>query len=387
MGSEEFIRLQFEEYLLSLLSCMKYHDELNSYNAGESGRRSQAQLQAFNIEGDPALEFNQEFLGKWRDTANNALFQRLTSEALLYSIVEPRHPCTGGLMIDDIQRRLTQQISELHLDDRVREGREALNKHLTTGQKKVSAAFNSFWSDIEAMREAQRKRNEDKAAQSPSRRPSEDKEYGSPLATSDDVTPVPSKVASTPQMLNRRTPSMELTNSQASVSAVGQKASAYFNSWASWAGEKRKEWQEKKNTPTSTPPSTSPSAPTFVDAGEASAWDPDELQTTPRESEDSVRRSQSMSRRKRWSNRILRRTSGDFASQGQQSSQITEDGKKTDILPTEAARQELNDTVVEEGGLEHSSDKFPIGSDEKAENEPPTKQLTAQETSKSASDL
>lgn len=89
MGSEEFIRLQFEEYLLALLSSMKYHEELHSCSSGESGQRSRAQLEAYNIEGDPALDFNPDFLAHWQTTSNYALFKRLTSDALLFSISYP----------------------------------------------------------------------------------------------------------------------------------------------------------------------------------------------------------------------------------------------------------------------------------------------------------
>jgi len=51
-----------------------------------------------------------------------------------------------------------RQVSELHLDERINAGREAIGKQLASGQKKVSTAFNNLWADIEVMREAQRKR-------------------------------------------------------------------------------------------------------------------------------------------------------------------------------------------------------------------------------------
>lgn len=345
MGSEEFIRLQFEEYLLALLSCMKYHEDLNSFNAGESGHKSRAQLEAFNIEGDPALEFNAEFLTQWQNTPNYALFRRLTSDALLFSIVEPRHPCAGGLTIEDVQRRISQQVAELHLDDRVREGREALGRHFSTGQKKVSAVFNNFWADIDAMRDAQRKRNEEKAAQSASSsidRPRQS--IGSPLLAPADaalITSSPGNNDTTTTNTNnnnsniRRTPSVDVGQAQASVSAVGQRAGAYLSSWGSWASEKRKEWQEKRaSSPSSPPPSTSPSTvtspstPTLGSITEISEADRDRggrCRSVPRSSEDSSSAttaggfgpgglSRSGSRRKRWSNMLLRRDSGEFGS-------------------------------------------------------------------------
>ncbi|OJJ80928.1 putative Avl9 protein [Aspergillus glaucus CBS 516.65] len=322
MGSEEFIRLQFEEYLLALLSCMKYHEDLNSFNAGEIGHKSKEQLEAFNIEGDPALEFNAEFLAQWQTTPNYALFKRLTSDALLFSIVEPRHPCAGGLTIEDVQRRLSQQVAELHLDDRVREGREAINRHLSTGQKKVSAVFNSFWSDIDTMREAQRKKNEEKEKSSQSQRSSLERINSPPLNTSDTASITSSTgTGSTSWFANRKAPTVDVAQAQASVSAAGQKAGSYFSSWGSWASEKKKEWQEKKaSAPSSPSPSspttaaiTSPSTPTLGSISEVTPEaDRGRTRSMPRYSEDSASTlSRSGSRRKRWSNVLLRRDSGE----------------------------------------------------------------------------
>ncbi|KAJ5915727.1 Late secretory pathway protein AVL9 [Penicillium verhagenii] len=320
MGSEEFIRLQFEEYLLALLSSMKYHEELVSHSSGDSPHRSRTQLQNFNIEGDPALDFNAEFLAQWQKTSNYALFSRLTSDALLFSITEPRHPSAGGLTMDDIQRRLSQQVADLHLDERVREGREALGRQFATGQKKVSAAFNGFWSDIESMREAQRKRNEEKAA-AQSQRSSIDTTL-SPPATSQS-SPAESSGGWLPP---RQRPSIDVAQAQATVSVAGQKAGAYFSSWGSWASEKRKEWQDKRSSSPSpnppqpsTPPviASSPSTPKLQIVTETPESDRGRRrsmqQQRPNASEDaSEGLSRSGSRRKRWSNILLRRESGEF---------------------------------------------------------------------------
>lgn len=312
MGSEEFIRLQFEEYLLALLSSIKYHEELTTVST-EPSNRSRAHLQTFNIEGDPALDFNVEFLYQWRKTSNYALFSRLTSDALLFSITEPKHPSAGGLTVDDIQRRLSQQVADLHLDERVREGREALNRQLAAGQKKVSAALNSFWSDFESMREAQRKRNEEKASES--QRTSIDTSVSSPPTSTQDS---PSDASGWWQ--TRQRPSIDVSQAGASVSAAGQKAGAYFSSWGSWASDKRKEWQEKRPSP-SLGITTSPSNPSLPAVTESTESDRGRRDSLSRHSEDGGGGSggggggltRSLSRRKRWSNIILRRDSGEFS--------------------------------------------------------------------------
>ncbi|OKL63971.1 hypothetical protein UA08_00800 [Talaromyces atroroseus] len=262
VGSEEFIRLQFEEYLLALLSCTNHRQHVQP-SSPVKANETKNKVQSADAEADPTLEFNQDFVAHWKTTRNYALFHRLTSDAMLFSVVEPRHPCAGGLTIDDIQRRLAQQVSELHLDERVREGREALNKTLVTGQKKVSNAFNSFWADIEALREAQRKRNEERAME---RASSDEKSLsGESLQSIRNNTTSPSTTTTTTSGSStetnsfswfghvRRSPSVDVSQGQAPANTAGQRAGAYISSWGAWASERRKEWQDRRN---STAPAT-----------------------------------------------------------------------------------------------------------------------------------
>jgi hypothetical protein len=49
----------------------------------------------------------------------------------------------------------------MHLDERLEKSREALGKQFAFGQAKVSSAYNKLWADMEAMRKAQRERQEE----------------------------------------------------------------------------------------------------------------------------------------------------------------------------------------------------------------------------------
>lgn len=158
-GSEEFIRLQFEEYLLALLSSVKYHNYAATHKDDPKALLSE-------VEGDPSAEFSNDFITAWQQTENYKLFTRAT-DSHLFDVIEPRHPCAGGLTIEDVQRRLAQQVQELHLDERWRGSREVLAKNFAEGQKRVSGAVGSIWADIEAMREAQRKKAEEQKAANP----------------------------------------------------------------------------------------------------------------------------------------------------------------------------------------------------------------------------
>ncbi|KAH0551250.1 hypothetical protein GP486_007452, partial [Trichoglossum hirsutum] len=213
VGSEEFIRLQFEEYMLSMISSVKYHIYSEAHP-------DEPRSLLPNIDGDPSNDFGADWVDAWMRTDNFKIFHNYT-DSHLFDIVEPRHPCAGGLTIEDVQRRLAQQVSELHLDERFNTGKEVLGKHLATGQKKVSSAFNSLWADIEAMREAQRQRQGVQKTATAS-------------ATLSGTTGNPRSE----KARSHRGPN--LAEAQAQVAAASSRAGAYFSSWAVWAGEKRK---------------------------------------------------------------------------------------------------------------------------------------------------
>ena len=109
----------------------------------------------------------------------------------------------------------------MHLDERLEKSREALRGQLAVGRQKASSAFNNLWAEMEAMREAQRKKAEEARLKRESEPPS----------------PVDGKGAN-------------LQDARA-------RAGAYLNSWGAWASEKKKGWQASRSasaTPMSSPP-------------------------------------------------------------------------------------------------------------------------------------
>ena len=89
MGSEEFIRLQFEEYLLALISSVKCHSYM-VHNANNP------RVTLPQVEGDPAHDFGIEWIEAWTRSENYRIWDRHT-DSHLFDIVEPKHPCAGGL--------------------------------------------------------------------------------------------------------------------------------------------------------------------------------------------------------------------------------------------------------------------------------------------------
>ncbi|KAL1305307.1 hypothetical protein AAFC00_002210 [Neodothiora populina] len=219
-GSEDFIRLQFEEYLLAFVSCVKYRQYVEAKPNDERALLSE-------VEGNPSSEFGNEFVNSWLLTENYALFKRCT-DSHLFDIIEPRHPCAGGLTMEDVQRRLAQQVHELGLDERYKNSKEAIGRGLANGQQRVSGVINNLWADIEAMREAQRKRAAEQKAAAEQQ--------------AEEAAKASVEIAAPPQSPK---PDAE---AQETVQAASSRAAAYLSSWSSWAAEKRKQGWRKSDT-------------------------------------------------------------------------------------------------------------------------------------------
>lgn len=195
MGSEEFIRLQFEDYVVALLSAVKYHNFMIKH-------ANNPRMLLPHIDGDPVMDFNMDWVEAWMKTENYRIWNSKTEDHL-FDIAEPRHICAGGLTIDDVSRRVTQQVQDLHLDEKLAQGKIAAARNWAAAREKGGTMINKFYSELESYREAQRKKAEEaKAIQD------------LPLATS----------------------VVKNSNGQ----TYGEKAGSYMSSWASWAGEKRK---------------------------------------------------------------------------------------------------------------------------------------------------
>lgn len=214
-GSEEFIRLQFEEYILSLISSVKYHNYL-----AQNSLNPRAALP--HIDGDPAHDFNTDWIDVWERTSNYRLWVSNT-DSHLFDIVEPRHPCAGGLSVDDVQRRIQQQVQDMHLDERFAVAGEVLGRNLAAGRDKANTIFNRLYSDMEAMRETQRRKAEEARSPPPS--------AGLPASQAEEH------------------------KHQGAASSVSSKAGAYIGSWTSWASQKHKQAWGKPGSGEKEPPS------------------------------------------------------------------------------------------------------------------------------------
>ncbi|KEY65057.1 hypothetical protein S7711_08447 [Stachybotrys chartarum IBT 7711] len=213
-GSEEFIRSQFEAYILGLISSVKFHKFLTA----NDGLPKTA-----DAESDPAIDYGLHWVDAWMRTENYRMWDAHTDENL-FAVSEPKHPCAGGLTIDDIQRHISEQVKELHLDERLAQGRDLLGRNLAAGRDKASIVLSKLYSDVEYLRESQRRRAEETRAQQAKQVSGEKTDASAPA---------------TPTTANGQS-AIDLAKAQQTVTAAGAKAGAFMSSWAAWAGEKRK---------------------------------------------------------------------------------------------------------------------------------------------------
>lgn len=58
-------------------------------------------------EGDPAYDFQMDWVDNWKMTENFRIFQKFT-DSELFDLVPPKHVMAGGLTMEDVQRRIVQ---------------------------------------------------------------------------------------------------------------------------------------------------------------------------------------------------------------------------------------------------------------------------------------
>jgi hypothetical protein len=148
-------------------------------------------------------------------------------------------------------RMAIRQVAEMHLNERLEKSREAIGQQLAVGQQKVSSAYNRLWTEMEAMREAQRKRQEEQRALAEKEgRPIDQQGGKCKPHTTKLLSILTSNFAN--RIISGKSQAPDLSHAQANIQAASKSAGAYFSSWGTWASEKRKGWGNK--TPLSSPP-------------------------------------------------------------------------------------------------------------------------------------
>lgn len=229
VGSEDYIRAQFEEYILALLSSVKYDNFLQK-NATQdnvlpdigpaphfpSSLFFVGELRlTYVVEGVPVRDFGAVWVEQWRYTSNYAIWMSLT-DSELFDIIEPRHPCSGTatLSLEDVQLRVQQTMQDLKLDEKMVASKEAISRTWVSGSSKVRGAVGSALAGIDQYR-SQKK---------------------SMTTTTSEGKPTAFEGGS--------------TKNEETVSSTGKetngKKDSFVGSWSAWAAEKRKRAFQKE---------------------------------------------------------------------------------------------------------------------------------------------
>lgn len=227
VGSEDYIRAQFEDYTLALLSSVKYDNYLQQNSLptqevilpeiGAVSNSDPAFLRLIRgadlLEGVPVRDFGQHWTTEWRKTQNYAIWTALTDQEL-FDIVEPRHPCAGTLTLslEDVQLRVAQKVADLKIDERVKESRDALSRTWVSSSTKVRGAVGSAWAGLDQYRTQ--------------RKPTQKAGEKDPSPDCDETT--------------------EKKEDEGEKKDGGDKKESFVGSWTAWAAEKRKKAFQKE---------------------------------------------------------------------------------------------------------------------------------------------
>ncbi|CDS09209.1 hypothetical protein LRAMOSA10569 [Lichtheimia ramosa] len=157
LGSDDYLRARFEEYILSLLSSMKHAQDANLIpNMENAEDASHEEVMADDdSQRNYLTDYSMRWLMAWRETNNFALWNKYTDHEI-YEIVEPGHPGMGNISIVDIQNTLSNRFRELQLKQNLAPLRQTLSramsggaKAFSSGRSKLFKGMDNFWNEFE----------------------------------------------------------------------------------------------------------------------------------------------------------------------------------------------------------------------------------------------
>ncbi|ORY89037.1 transport protein Avl9-domain-containing protein [Leucosporidium creatinivorum] len=142
VGSEDFLRAKFEEYICSLLACIKFNDFL------KKGDKAGMLLSGNELDSYNMASFNEAFIRGFKATNAFGLWDKTTDEAI-FDLVEPKHPMEGKTNpIEDVGIRLAAGLHDLHLNENLAPTREAISAAVNQGSESLASAYSYLRSDL-----------------------------------------------------------------------------------------------------------------------------------------------------------------------------------------------------------------------------------------------
>ncbi|KAI5897126.1 uncharacterized protein SCHCODRAFT_01171131 [Schizophyllum commune H4-8] len=254
-GSDDYLRVQFEEYISSMLASLRYQDFVAKEGAPIAAPGTPdatpwmgtcPSLNSSHLSDSIKLDFNPLWLQEFRGTNAYELWER-TTDSSLFDIVEPRHPCVDKpSVVADIGLRLSEGIQEMKLDQQLAPAREAVTRTL-------ASSSTNFLNAVAGVRERWNAR--------PSAPPSPN-----PGASSSDLNATPEEVTKEEAEGSDARP--PLANRTSSSSSTGTRTS--LSGWGAFLSSKAPRFsfgkgQEGAEGPAATSPTGPDGEPTAVD--------------------------------------------------------------------------------------------------------------------------
>lgn len=105
LGSDDYIRWQFEDYLLGLLSSVKYDNFLKKYDGSPP-----PELLIKEVDRNQLKHFNNHFIENWKKTKNYQLFNEFTDDNI-FDVFEPKH-----IFVDE-SKSLSEKFQQFKLEN------------------------------------------------------------------------------------------------------------------------------------------------------------------------------------------------------------------------------------------------------------------------------
>ncbi|KAG2212399.1 hypothetical protein INT47_001760, partial [Mucor saturninus] len=155
LGSDDYLRARFEEYMLSMLSSVKHAQVHNMMDKVYEDNNSEEIMTDEAEEHNYLSDYGMKWLKAWWETNSFIKWNKYTDHEI-YEIVEPGHPGMGNLSIADLQNTLSNRLRDLQLKQNLAPIRNTLSKAMSggakavsTGRSKLMKGVDAFWNDSE----------------------------------------------------------------------------------------------------------------------------------------------------------------------------------------------------------------------------------------------
>ncbi|GAB5590512.1 hypothetical protein Unana1_05412 [Umbelopsis nana] len=147
LGSDDYLRARFEEYIMSLLSSVKYAQAFDPKNAFKTETALEDVIRDEEKEKNYLLDYGMNWVNAWRMTNSYKLWDEYTDHEI-YEIVEPGHPGQGNMSLGDLQNSLSNRIRDMRIRQNLSPLRQTFTKAVSVGGTNISRAVSSGGSKL-----------------------------------------------------------------------------------------------------------------------------------------------------------------------------------------------------------------------------------------------